>query len=228
MANYLTKAPSRRRFIRPAPVTLGVRTIWKQAPGELLKEIPIRNLQSSHANGQVPRPPSPRIVNSHRQLKTTSGETIPERLRGRETILVVDESALMREAVGGNLRVLGYRVLEAAGACEAQHQAHTQRRIHLAVIDLPTPEIKRFELAQWFRAIYPETKLLLSTDWLWGLNLELDSQRRIVVLAKPFTPLELARMVRLVLDEADSADLDNRRGSLTRSWKSGQRVLRPK
>jgi CheY-like chemotaxis protein len=109
----------------------------------------------------------------------------------------------MREAVAGNLRLLGYRVLEAAGAQEAQHCAHAQRNIHLAVIDLPTPEIKRFELAQWFRAIYPGTKLLLSTDWLWGLNLDLDSQRRIVVLAKPFTPLELARMVRLVLDDVD-------------------------
>ena len=228
MANILTKAPSRRRFMQPAPVTLGVRTIWKQAPGDLLKEIPIRNLQSSHADALAPKPLPPRLAISRRPLETTVEEVIPDSLRGRETILVVDESALMREAVGGNLRLLGYQVLEAAGACEAQHYAHAQRRIHLAIIDLPTPELKRFELAQWFRAIYPETRLLLATDWLWGLNLDLDSQRRIVVLAKPFTPLELARMVRLVLDDADPAGPYNRKGSLTQVWKSGQRVQRPK
>ncbi len=120
---------------------------------------------------------------------------------GSETILVVDETPLKREAVAASLREMGYRVLEAADSREAQRHAHTQRTIHLVVIDLPAPEIRRFELAQWFRAIYPATRLLLATDWLWGLNLDLDRQRRIVVLAKPFSPLELGRMVRLVLDD---------------------------
>jgi len=190
---------------------MGVRTVWQNAAGDVLKEIPIRNLQPSHADALVPRASTPRLATSRRRLENTDEGPMPKSVRGRETILVVDESPLMREAVAGNLRLLGYRVLEAVGAQEAQHMAHAHRRIHLALIDLPTPEIKRFELAQWFRAIYPETKLLLSTDWLWGLNLDLDSQRRIVVLAKPFTPLELARMVRLVLDDVDAAGNFQRR-----------------
>lgn len=203
MAKLLAKPASRRRFIESGPATMGLRTVWHSAADTALEQIPIRKVESPHADFLVPRPITASPAPSRRPLETTDEGAIPKRCRGRETILVVDESALMREAVAGNLRLLGYRVLEAGGAQEAQHLAHAQRKIHLAVIDLPTPEIKRFELAQWFRAIYPETKLLLSTDWLWGLNLDLDSQRRIVVLAKPFTPLELARMVRLVLDDAE-------------------------
>jgi CheY-like chemotaxis protein len=203
MAKFLLKAQSRRRLTRPESVTIGLRTVWQSSAGDVLEEVPIRNIESPDADFLAPRSVTPRASRSRRRLEETGDGPLPRSLRGRETILVVDESALMREAVAGNLRLLGYRVLEAAGAQEAQHCAHAQRNIHLAVIDLPTPEIKRFELAQWFRAIYPGTKLLLSTDWLWGLNLDLDSQRRIVVLAKPFTPLELARMVRLVLDDVD-------------------------
>jgi len=211
MAKLIANAPSSRRFVRPEAITMGLRTVWQNAASEVLKEIPIRNLVGPQAGSLASGRGTPELGTSRRGLETTSEGPIPASLRGRETILVVDESPLMREAVAGNLRVLGYRVLEAGGAQEAQHQAHAQRKIHLAVIDLPTPEIKRFELAQWFRGMYPETKLLLSTDWLWGLNLDLDSQRRIVVLAKPFTPLELARMVRLVLDDADPSGTFHRK-----------------
>jgi CheY-like chemotaxis protein len=211
MAQLMTKAQPRRQLTQPKPGPMAVQTLWRGSLSDPLQEIQIRHVKKLHAKPRGIQPLLPRLSISPRRLEIPLQQRIPDALRGRETILVVDKEPLMREVVVENLRQFGYRVLEATDSCQAQHHAHAQRKVHLAVIDLPEPEIKRFELAQWFRAIYPETRLLLLTDWLWGLNLELDSQRRVVVLAKPFTPLELARMVRLVLNEADTAGLARNR-----------------
>lgn len=125
--------------------------------------------------------------------------------RGRETILVVDKIPVMRGAVAGMLRQLGYHVLEVGDTVEAKYQAHARRRIHLVVIDLPEPEMCHLELANWFRAIYPETKVLVTSSSFSSLPLQLDGSHRVTILTQPFTPFELARMVRLLLDDGGCA-----------------------
>jgi CheY-like chemotaxis protein len=145
---------------------------------------------------------SPAAVHAHKLEREVAVATkMPVSIRGRQTVLVVDDMPILREAMAEALRQLGYRVLEAAGAMQAQYHAHAQRKIHLVVIDLPAPETCHLELARWFRAFYPETKVLLTSSSFWELNLQLGGPQHIAILAKPFTPLELARMVRLILDE---------------------------
>ncbi len=111
----------------------------------------------------------------------------------------------MRGAVAGILRQLGYHVLEAVDTVEAKYQAHARRRIHLVVMDLPEPEICHLELARWFRAIYPETKVLVISSSFRNLTLQLDGSHRVTILTQPFTLFELTRMVRLLLDDGGCA-----------------------
>jgi len=55
------------------------------------------------------------------------------------------------------------------------------------------------ELVRWFSANRPEIKVLVASDWLWEVESCLGDLPRVGVLAKQFTPAELARMVRAIL-----------------------------
>jgi len=120
--------------------------------------------------------------------------------RGTETVLVVDDPLAPRGALANLLRQLGYQVLEAPDAVEARRLVETHRRIHLLLLNLSTPEPSDLQLALWFRAIYPETKVLVTSGSLWELNFQLGVSQQVALLAKPFTTLELAQMVRRVLE----------------------------
>ena len=121
-------------------------------------------------------------------------------LRGSETILIVDDSHTLRGALAGMLRQYGYLVLEACGPLEAQRLTKNSRIIHLLLMDFSSAEHHDFQLAMWFRATYPKTKVLVASDALWELDFDLGVSQRIALLAKPFTSPELARIVRQVLD----------------------------
>ena len=107
---------------------------------------------------------------------------------------------MMRGVMARVLRQLGYRVVEASGAHEAQRLAASPREIHLLLLNHFSPERTDLELALWFRAMYPEMKILVACISLWDLNYDLGEKRQITFLAKPFTARELARMVRRVLE----------------------------
>jgi DNA-binding NtrC family response regulator len=122
-------------------------------------------------------------------------------LLGRgETILLVDTGTVMRGELARLLRQLGYRVKEASGAVEAQHLAHDDRRVQLLLLDLSAPEANDLELALWFRVMYPKTKVLLTVGSLWDLNSHVGHAAEFAFLSKPFTPIELARVLRRILD----------------------------
>ena len=141
---------------------------------------------------------------SSRNTKPLSRTTAapPERvsLAGMETVLLVDGAPMMRGVMARVLRQLGYRVVEASGAHEAQRLATSRREIHLLLLNHSAPERTDLELALWFRAMYPEMKILVACVSLWDLNYHIGEERQINFLAKPFTAHELARMVRRVLE----------------------------
>src|SRR5207249_3182778 len=88
-------------------------------------------------------------------------------LRRNETVLVMDDDPMLQGVLVEILRRFGYRVLEASGALEAQRLAEGHRKIHLLLMDLSTPETSDLELAFWFRAFYPKTKVLVTSSSLW-------------------------------------------------------------
>ena len=124
------------------------------------------------------------------------GVALPE----TETVLLVGGAPMMRGVMARVLRQLGYRVVEASGAHEAQRLAASPREIHLLLLNHSAPEQTDLELALWFRAMYPAMRILVACVSLWDLNYRIGEERQINFLAKPFTARELARIVRRVLE----------------------------
>jgi len=85
----------------------------------------------------------------------------------RKTILVVDHHPVVRELFADFLRGLGYRVLEAGGAHEAQQVAAGSARVDLLMTDFRMPQMNGVQLARWFHESFPHAKILVvsSTPW---------------------------------------------------------------
>jgi signal transduction histidine kinase/ActR/RegA family two-component response regulator len=121
---------------------------------------------------------------------------------GSETILVVEDDPTVRALIGRGLREYGYDALEAAdGAAAVQLCARHPGPIHLLVTDVVMPEVSGRELMEQLAGIRPELRVLLMSGYtddaivrhgVVGLD--------VPFLQKPFTPEELARKIREVLD----------------------------
>src|SRR6266403_1281467 len=75
---------------------------------------------------------------------------------GIKTILMVGDTPVLRGVLAGVLRQLGYRVLQAHSAIEAQRLARDNPEIALLLLDLAAPGSGDVQLALWFSAAYPE------------------------------------------------------------------------
>ena len=115
-------------------------------------------------------------------------------------MVVVEESTAARHVLVRILQRLGYRVLEAANGLEARALTGSERNIDLVLADFSALGSSGVELVRWFSANRPETKVLVAADWLWEVESCLGDLPGVGVLAKQFTPAELARMVRAILE----------------------------
>lgn len=142
-------------------------------------------------------------------------------VRGHETILVVEDDASVLELVSEALRKLGYRVLEAKNgrdACLAamQHIAG----LHLLLTDVVMPGMSGTELAQHLRAIKPELKVLFISGYTDDVGIGADDESS-VYLQKPFTPEDLSKLIREVLD---ASPRDNPGAARQRGGKASHRL----
>jgi CheY-like chemotaxis protein len=158
---------------------------------------PFRKMLPVAATDSEPRGPAG-ASNSPAQSQHSRGE-LARAPRGSKTILVVDANSRLRAEVTAILRELGYKVAEASTGRDAQLRANVKPHIDLLLLNYSPFQPTNLELALWFRAMYPDTRVLVASESLWELNFQLGISRNISVLPKPFTPLELARMVRQVL-----------------------------
>ncbi len=123
---------------------------------------------------------------------------------GSETVLLVEDEPEVRTITRDMLVRLGYRVLEAAGPCEAlsiwQGALGT---IDLLVTDVIMPQMSGRELADRLAESRPELKVLYITgysdDVILGRGVEAS---KVPLLQKPFTREALGARVRAVLDGA--------------------------
>jgi two-component system cell cycle sensor histidine kinase/response regulator CckA len=121
---------------------------------------------------------------------------------GSETILLAEDEPGVRGLLRAILEMNGYRVLEATNGIDALAllEQHTGP-VHLLIADRVMPGLGGRELAERIAARYPEMKVLYISGYAGpevvrsGL-LETDA----TFLQKPFTPEQLARTVRQVLD----------------------------
>jgi signal transduction histidine kinase/CheY-like chemotaxis protein len=122
--------------------------------------------------------------------------------RGTETILLVEDESDVRALVRQVLQERGYRVVEATGPREAlQVAADVATRIDLLVTDVIMPQMNGRVLADLITADQPCLPVLFMSGYADTALVEqgvLQTGR--AYLQKPFSPMQLARAVRRVLD----------------------------
>ena len=126
---------------------------------------------------------------------------------GTETILVVEDNGAVRELTKQILTVCGYRVLavsdpESGLDLAAEHPG----TIHLLLTDVVLPGMRGTELSTRVLDKRPETRVLYMSGYPFeALNDKGTLDPDIELVQKPFTPSELARHVRSVLDAPNPA-----------------------
>jgi PAS domain S-box-containing protein len=122
--------------------------------------------------------------------------------RGTETVLLVEDEAVVRTLSRYTLLGCGYTVLEAVSGGDALRIAGLHPGpIHLLLADLLMARLSGAALVAGLREKHPALRVLYvsgSTDDPPGLQGLLQGE--VAVLAKPFTPSALAHKVREVLD----------------------------
>src|SRR5713101_534644 len=119
-----------------------------------------------------------------------------------ETILLVDDDPEVLSLAADILRAAGYAVLTTGDPREALRIARTRAEpLHLLLTDVRMPLIGGRQLADEFRSIDPNVKVLfMSAYWESLEDYEVWLASGEPFLDKPFTVPELERAVRLALD----------------------------
>jgi PAS domain S-box-containing protein len=129
-------------------------------------------------------------------------ETADELPRGKETVLLVEDSGLLRRVTGEFLKRIGYTVIAAGDGPEALEivQDHPGK-IDLLLTDLAMPGMNGQELARQLVARMPNLKVLYTSGYAGSIVQEHDlAGISTAFLEKPFTWQSLAQKVRTVLD----------------------------
>jgi PAS domain S-box-containing protein len=126
--------------------------------------------------------------------------------RGRETILVVEDEAGVRALVLKLLQDLGYRVLQAQSGPHALDVWRQQGdEVQLLITDIVMPDgMNGVELAERLRRNRPELKVIYTSGYLADLSREDITRHSDAYIAKPFSLMELARLVRRTLDGGEA------------------------
>ena len=124
-----------------------------------------------------------------------------ETLDGAETILFVEDEAVVREVTSQVLQSAGYRVLTAKNAAEAI-RVYDQRssEVELLLTDVVLPGESGRVLAAKLRQENPTLNILLVTGYAEQMGLQEGDQEE--CLAKPFSSEVLLRRVRQQLDRS--------------------------
>ena len=131
----------------------------------------------------------------------TGPESSLERLRGSETILLVEDDPGMRETTREYLEYLGYRVLQAGNGEEALKAAQSAGWIDVLIADLRMPKMGGEELAKKMSLAMPGIKVMFVSGNIDRAFIHrLPGQRGIAVLSKPFEMRALAAALRDLLD----------------------------
>ena len=121
---------------------------------------------------------------------------------GHELVLLVEDDDELRRLVARELTWRGYRVMEASGGAEALEVAGSlDEQVDLLVTDVVMPEMSGVELSRRLSERWPSVPVLFVSGHLQGGRaVREDLAEDAELLAKPFTPDQLARRVRHVLD----------------------------
>lgn len=125
-------------------------------------------------------------------------------VRGRETILLVDDEEVILRVTREILESLGYLVMSANNGQEALSLfKENHQNIDLIILDMIMPDLKGSQTYDGFKEVCPDVKVLLSSGY------SIDGQATLLIergckafIQKPYTVSELSQKVREVLDRS--------------------------
>jgi PAS domain S-box-containing protein len=123
-------------------------------------------------------------------------------LSGHETIMLVEDDEAVRNLGRESLRKYGYNVIEARNGAEGLDRAMAcQGAIDLLITDVIMPRMNGGQLATRIRQLQPGLRVLYQSAHTGEVLLQQGiTYDDTCFLQKPFTQLELARRVRMLLD----------------------------
>ncbi len=144
----------------------------------------------------------PRVASKEEgQIEPASTDSF---LRGRETLLLVDDEPLVIQATEAMLTRLGYTLLTAESGRAALALFETEHgRIDLVILDMIMPDMSGSDTFDGLRAIDPGVKVLLSSGYSRSGQAEAILERGGKgFIPKPFDMAAISRKIRELLDEA--------------------------
>jgi PAS domain S-box-containing protein len=156
----------------------------------------------------LPRSTAAEAGNSSTLLQGPGNEAKLAPSRTGETILLVDDEALVRRIGRTLLTKLGYQVLEASDGLEALEVCRTRGdEIRLVLLDLTMPNLTGKETFARLREVRPELPVLICSGYLVDLN---EFTRECGAcpdgfVQKPYRFEDMAEMVRETLDRRSHA-----------------------
>lgn len=149
------------------------------------------------------------------QAERRDGDTNPagtddaeDALRGKESILLVEDEAIVREYARTVLEDSGYKVLEAGNGVEALHQVdQAAQPIDSVVTDVVMPDMGGRVLEDRLKEKLPDLPVLFLSGYPDdGFRDNNGLEPGDAFLQKPFTPKNLARAVREKLEKRKAAE----------------------
>ncbi|MEK7761204.1 MAG: PAS domain S-box protein [Nitrospirota bacterium] len=140
----------------------------------------------------------PRIM-----VATAVAETATaHRVRGSETLLVVEDQDSLRSLIVGALTREGYRVIEAAKGEDALRAVATLTEpIHALVTAAAMPHMSGHLLAKRLRQVWPDLPVLFISGPSDLIQPALSDEPRTVYSQNPFVPEDLAEQIRKLLEK---------------------------
>ncbi|MDB6150032.1 MAG: sensor histidine kinase response regulator [Chthoniobacter sp.] len=135
--------------------------------------------------------------------KSTIRKEVGQLPGGNETVLYVEDEITVRSLTSHILRRLGYTILEASGGKEARDllEANGNQRVDLLFSDVVLPDSGGSEIADWIKQRNASSRILFTSGYVDENILQRHGlEAGAAFLQKPFTPAELAKKVREVLD----------------------------
>ena len=121
---------------------------------------------------------------------------------GTETILVAEDEDRVMALLVDLLQSQGYRVLTARDGAEAiALLASSTIPVDLVVLDVVMPKVSGLEVVAHLRRTVPDLPILVSTGFgTAAIDSAILKLPGLAILEKPYSPYELFRVVRELLD----------------------------